>query len=177
MVFNVTFNNISVISWRSFLLVEETVLPEENHWPATSHWQTLSHNVVLEDTSPWTGFELNLSGDWHWLHRYNVVVNPTTIRSRPWWPLFDFGNNKKSKLRKIWSNHWTIQCFHWKFSILILNFLNKYILSFICFVFSEQYDIEEEAQDVWNEEKSISSKTSTIICLLFIKDFCYTSSL
>jgi len=40
--------------------------------------------------------------------------------------------------------------------------LNKYILSFICFVFSEQYDIEEEAQDVWSEEKSISSKTSTI---------------
>ena len=65
----------------------------------------------------------NLSGDWHWLHRYNVVVNPTTIRSRPWWPLFDFGNNKKSKLRKIWSNRWTIQCFHWKFSILILNLI------------------------------------------------------
>jgi len=43
MVFNVTFNNISVKEWRSVLLVEET---RENHWPATSHWQTLSHNVV-----------------------------------------------------------------------------------------------------------------------------------
>ena len=31
MVFNVTFNNISVISWGSVLLVEETGLPEENH--------------------------------------------------------------------------------------------------------------------------------------------------
>ena len=31
MVFNATFNNISVISWRSVLLVEETGVPEENH--------------------------------------------------------------------------------------------------------------------------------------------------
>ena len=31
-----TFNNISVISWRSVLLVEET---RENHQPATSHRQ------------------------------------------------------------------------------------------------------------------------------------------
>jgi hypothetical protein len=37
MVFNVTFNNISVISWRSVLLVEETGVPGENHQPAASH--------------------------------------------------------------------------------------------------------------------------------------------
>jgi hypothetical protein len=29
--FNATFNNISVISWRSVLLVEETGVPGENH--------------------------------------------------------------------------------------------------------------------------------------------------
>jgi hypothetical protein len=46
MVFNTTFNNISVISRRSVLLVEETRVPRENHRPVTSHWQTLSHNVV-----------------------------------------------------------------------------------------------------------------------------------
>jgi hypothetical protein len=46
MMFNTTFNNISVISWRSVLLVEETGIPWENHWSAVSHWQTLSHNVV-----------------------------------------------------------------------------------------------------------------------------------
>ena len=40
------FNNISVISWRSVLLVEETGVPRENHRPAASNWQTLSHNVV-----------------------------------------------------------------------------------------------------------------------------------
>jgi hypothetical protein len=31
MVFNATFNNISVISWQSDLLVEETEVPGENH--------------------------------------------------------------------------------------------------------------------------------------------------
>jgi len=30
-VLNATFNNISVISWRSFLLVEETGVPRENN--------------------------------------------------------------------------------------------------------------------------------------------------
>jgi hypothetical protein len=46
MVFNSTFNIISVISWRSVLLVEKTRVPRENLQPAASHWQTLSHNVV-----------------------------------------------------------------------------------------------------------------------------------
>jgi len=46
MVFNATFNNISAISWRQVLLVEETGVPGENHQPALNHWQTLSHNVV-----------------------------------------------------------------------------------------------------------------------------------
>ena len=46
MAFNTTFNNISVISWQSFLLVEETSVPRENHRAIKSHYQTLSHNVV-----------------------------------------------------------------------------------------------------------------------------------
>jgi hypothetical protein len=46
MVYNTTFNNISVISWRSVLLVEGNGVPEENHQPAASHGQTLSLNVV-----------------------------------------------------------------------------------------------------------------------------------
>jgi hypothetical protein len=46
MVFMATFNNISVKSWLSVLLVEETGVPEEIHIPAASHWQTLSNNVV-----------------------------------------------------------------------------------------------------------------------------------
>jgi hypothetical protein len=41
MVFNATFNNISVISWWSVLLVKETGIPWENHRTAASHLQTL----------------------------------------------------------------------------------------------------------------------------------------
>jgi len=41
MVFNATFNNISVISWRSILFVEETGVPGENHQPVTRHRPTL----------------------------------------------------------------------------------------------------------------------------------------
>ena len=37
LVFDATFNNISVISWQSVLLVEETGVPRENHRPAESH--------------------------------------------------------------------------------------------------------------------------------------------
>jgi cyanate permease len=39
-------DNISVISWQSVVLVEETGWPGENHRPVASHWQTLSHNIV-----------------------------------------------------------------------------------------------------------------------------------
>ena len=46
MVFNATFNNISVISWWSVLLVEEIRVPGENNRPVASHRQTLSHKVV-----------------------------------------------------------------------------------------------------------------------------------
>jgi len=36
-VFSATFNNISAISSRSVLLVEETGVPGENHQPVASH--------------------------------------------------------------------------------------------------------------------------------------------
>ena len=37
MVFNSTFYNISVISWQSVLLVEETGVSSENQQPVASH--------------------------------------------------------------------------------------------------------------------------------------------
>jgi len=56
MLFNATFNNISV------LLVEE---PGENHRPTASYCQTLSHNVV-SSTPRLTGIRThNVSGDRH----------------------------------------------------------------------------------------------------------------
>jgi len=57
-VLNVTFNNISVISWRSVLLVDENRGPRENYQPVASHLRTLSHNVVSSTPD-------NLSGDRH----------------------------------------------------------------------------------------------------------------
>ena len=68
MVLNATFNNISVISWRSVLLVEEeTRVPGKNHRPPASHWHTLSHNVILS-TPHLSGIRThNVSGDMHWL--------------------------------------------------------------------------------------------------------------
>ena len=47
-VFNITFNNISAILWRTFLLVEKTRVSGENHRHVAGHWQTiyLSHNAV-----------------------------------------------------------------------------------------------------------------------------------
>jgi hypothetical protein len=50
MVFNTILNNISIMSWRSVLLAEETGGPGENHRPVASNWQTLSHNVVVSST-------------------------------------------------------------------------------------------------------------------------------
>jgi len=69
MVFNATFNNISVISWRSVLLVEETGMAGENHRPAAGDRQILSHYVVSSTphlSGIWTH---NVSGDSHWLQR------------------------------------------------------------------------------------------------------------
>jgi hypothetical protein len=36
--FNTTFNNISAVSWRPVLVVEEAGVPGENHRPWASNW-------------------------------------------------------------------------------------------------------------------------------------------
>jgi hypothetical protein len=54
---NTTSNNVSVISWGSVLLVEETREQGESDRPAASHWQTLSHNDARVHLA-WAGFAL-----------------------------------------------------------------------------------------------------------------------
>ena len=62
---NGSFNNISVISWRSVLLVDETRVPRENHRTCIKLLSNLSHNVV-SNTPRLNGILThNISGDRH----------------------------------------------------------------------------------------------------------------
>ena len=81
LVFYATFNNISVISWRSVLLVEETALPRESHRHGASQWQTSSQNVV----SSTSRHERDLSSQRKWWSALIAHVYPSTtcIQSRP----------------------------------------------------------------------------------------------
>jgi hypothetical protein len=86
MVFNATYNDISVLSRRSVLLVEETRILRENHRPSASHWQIVSHNVV-SSTPHLNGIRTNnVSGDKHWLQteKWHIII----IR-------FNFESNRK----------------------------------------------------------------------------------
>jgi hypothetical protein len=75
MVLNATFNNISVILWRSVLLVEES--PRL----VASHWQTSLTNVV-SNTPRLSGIQTyNVSGDRHWLHIIRAMVFNATFHN------------------------------------------------------------------------------------------------
>ena len=58
MVFNATFKNISFISWRSVLLVEETWVLKRKSPTCRKSLTNFYHIMFIEYTSPWTGFEL-----------------------------------------------------------------------------------------------------------------------
>ena len=84
MVFNATFNNIWVISWRSVLLVAETGVPGENQRPAASQWQASSdYNLIMLLQ------EINVGGNrkgnkkWtiqkHWAHKTQDEDKQNTI--------------------------------------------------------------------------------------------------
>jgi hypothetical protein len=84
-VFNATFNNISVISWQSVLLMEET---GENHRPSASHWQTLSHNIVTVSSAPWNVL----------IHSDTGEQDKMTVSSTPWNVLIHSDTGEQDKM-------------------------------------------------------------------------------
>jgi hypothetical protein len=134
MVFNTTFNNISVISWRSVLLVEETRVPGENHQPAASRQRLLL-------------YLMNINKDilaFYWLRFvmwfYFIFQGMTTKSSKEviiyhvilHWPV-DIDRLKKLKWRQI--NPVSIEIWN---SIQLLHFI-EYIQQYSSYVVAVSY--------------------------------------
>ena len=106
--------------------LEETEVHVENHRPAASHLQTLSHNVV-SSTRHLIGIRTyTISGDRYWLH--SVVVNPTTIRSRPLHPL----NSSEIFLYEVCQQIWCVTYHLWYMSGQQDKINSQKNLSLIC---------------------------------------------
>jgi hypothetical protein len=78
MVFNAILNTVSIISGWSVLLMEEIGVDEENQWPVANCYHIMLYRVHLTMSAEFKLKTLVVVGT-----DCMVVVNPTTIRSRP----------------------------------------------------------------------------------------------
>ena len=106
MVFNATFNIISVISWRSVLLMEETGVPGENHRPVANHWQTWSLNVVFST---------------HRLSRVRFFKNH--------WP-FSLEHTRPCCCKDVYNQH-ILQESLWRWIVIVFILIHVYVIK-IC---------------------------------------------
>jgi hypothetical protein len=86
MVLNASFNNISIMSWRSVLLVEEYGVPRENHQPAAQVTDKFCH-IMLHRVRLREIRTHHVNGDKHWLQRsckskYHTITTTTTPDSK-----------------------------------------------------------------------------------------------
>jgi hypothetical protein len=79
-VFNAIFNNISVISWRSVLLMEKIGGPGENYRPVASHWET--YNIAYDSAQMMLRSGLWFSPKWCYGQAYDSAQ--MILRSGLW---------------------------------------------------------------------------------------------
>ena len=120
-VFNATFNNISIILRRSVSLVEEIGVPRENHGPVTNHWQTLSHNVVSSSQHNFflLGLSLITQSYWSIQSLCSVCVNQAhTIWS---WPLCHGPLTFNSNIHRCQPLRFFRNCYEFRAKIMVLR--------------------------------------------------------
>ena len=135
MVFNAPFNNISAISWRSVLLVEQTGVFGVSNRPPVCHWQTISHNVV----SP-TPRQERVTNGWVWclfcIRRTRIVnyhdSQPTSLWS---YSLKLCAHEKKKQISILLSMVWP----DWGLEPMIYHTQGEHATHYtVAFVYSEQ---------------------------------------
>ena len=101
MVFNATFNNISVISWRSVLLVEETgVHGETTYLPqVTDKLYLIIEWVLSNGCSEWVSEWLLFNAKWEMCQLY---YDKNKLHSMIWWWLSRYITARTSYISIIW---------------------------------------------------------------------------